>query len=67
MAAWKFDQVTFFCEEYNNFQDSKLILIIIDFKTFAILLLRQMNVGVFLVQQLIYVYYKRKTPLFFNH
>ena len=49
MAAYYFDQVTFSCEEYNNFHDSKLIFIIIDFKTFAMLLLRQLNFGVFLV------------------
>ena len=49
IATYKIDQVTFFCEEYNNFQDSKSIFVIIDFKTFPELLLRQLNFGEFLV------------------
>ena len=34
------------CDEFNNFQDSKLIFMISDFKTFPIMLLRQLNCGV---------------------
>ena len=35
-----------FREEYNNFQDSKSIFMISDFKIFPIMLLRQLNCGV---------------------
>ena len=39
-----FDQVTYACEEYNNFQDSKSIFMISDFKIIK-MLLRQLNFG----------------------
>ena len=38
-----------YCKEYSNFQDSKSIFMISDFKIFPIILLRQLNFGVFLV------------------
>ena len=38
-----------YCKEYSNFQYSKLISMISDFKIFPIILLRQLNFGVFLV------------------
>ena len=66
MAAQYFDQVIYVCHEYNNFQDSGSILMISDFKIFSIMLSRQVNFGTLSVQQLFYVYYKRKTPFFFN-
>ena len=50
-VALQFDQVTYVCEKYNNFQDSNSIFMISDFKIFPIMLLRQMNFGVLSVQQ----------------
>ena len=47
MVAQQFDQVTYLCEEYNNFQDSKSIFMISYFKIFPIMLLRKLNFGVF--------------------
>ena len=41
-----FWQVTYVCEEYNHFQDSKSIFMIGDFNIFPIMLLRQLNFGV---------------------
>ena len=38
-----------YCKEYSNFQYSKSIFMISDFKIFPIILLRQLNFGVFLV------------------
>ena len=40
-----FDQKTYVCEEWNNFQDSKLIFMISDFKFFSTMLLRHVNCG----------------------
>ena len=37
-----------------------------DFKVFPVILLRQLNFGISSVYQPFYVYYKGKTPLFFN-
>ena len=34
-----------------------------DFKIFSIMILKQLNYGVFSLYQLFYVYYKGKTPL----
>ena len=62
MVAQQFDQITH--EECNNFQDSKFLFIVSDFKIFPIRFLRQLNCGVVSVYQLFYVYYKGKTPLF---
>ena len=62
----QFHQITYVCEEYSNSQDSKSIFMITDFNIFSIMLLRQLNFSVLLVSQLFYVYYKGKTPLFFN-
>ena len=49
MVAQQFEQVTYVYKKYNNFQDSKSIFMISDFKTFPIMLLRQLNLGVFSV------------------
>ena len=59
-------QVTNVCEDCNNFQDSKPIFMINVFQIFPIMFLRQLNFDVLLVKQLFYVYYKGKTPLFYN-
>ena len=40
IVAQQFDQTIYVYEECNNFQDSKLIFMIIDFKVFPIMLLR---------------------------
>ena len=40
-----FDQKTYVCEEWNNFQDSKLIFMISDFKFFSTMLLGHVNCG----------------------
>ena len=61
-----FEQVAYVCDEFNNFQDSKLIFMISDFKTFPIMLSGQLNCGLMSVSQLFYVYFKGKNPLFFN-
>ena len=61
-----YDQVAYVCEEYNNFQDSKLIFMTSDFKHLPVMLLRHLNFSVLLVQQPFHVYYKGKTPFFFN-
>ena len=66
MVAQQFDQVTYVCEEHRNFQDSKSILMINDFKILPIILLRQLNFDILSVYQLLYIYYKGKSPLFFN-
>ena len=39
---------------------------VIDFKFFTIMLLRQLNFGVLPVEQLFYVYYKGRIPRAFN-
>ena len=44
-------QVTHVCQECSNFQDSKSIFIINDFKIFPIILWGQLNFGVLLVQR----------------
>ena len=44
VVQW-FDQVTYVCEKCNNFQDSKSIFMITDFKTSLVMLLRQLNFG----------------------
>ena len=46
MVAQQFDQITYVYNECNNFQDSKLIFRINDFKIFPIMLLKQLNCGV---------------------
>ena len=56
-------QVTYDC---NNFQDSKSIFMISDFKIFPVMFLRQLKFGANSVQYLFYIYYKEKTPLCFN-
>ena len=66
MVASQFDQVTYVCQECNNFHDSRSIFLKSDFKIFLIMLSRQLNFSVFLGQLLFYVYYKGKTPLFLN-
>ena len=66
MNAYQFDQLTNICKEYSKFHDSVSIFMMNDFKIFPIMLLRQLNLGELLVQQLFCVYYKGKTPLFFN-
>ena len=38
MVASKFEQITYICEEYNKFQDSKLIFMISDFEAFPAIL-----------------------------
>ena len=45
MVAQQFDQVTYVCERNGNFQDSKPIFMISDFKIFPKVLLRQLNFG----------------------
>ena len=57
-VAQQFDRVTFVCEKYSNFRDSKFISMISDFEVFAIMLLRERNFSVLSVQQLVVVYYK---------
>ena len=47
-VAWQFDQVTFVCEEYSSFQDSKLIFMISDFQIYPVKLLKQLNFDVLL-------------------
>ena len=42
MFAQQFDQIICVCDEYNNFQDSKFIYMISDFKIFPIMLLRHL-------------------------
>ena len=64
MVAKMFDQVTFFCEEYNKFQDSRSIFMISNFKIFPIIFFRQSNFDVLLAQYLLFVYYKATTSLF---
>ena len=64
LGYW-FDQVTFVCKECNNLQDSKSILMIIDFKIFPIMFLGQLNFDGLSIKQLFYVYCKGKTPLFY--
>ena len=46
MIASYFDQATYFCEEYNNFQNSGSMYLISDFKVFQIMLLRQLKFAV---------------------
>ena len=53
MVAQQFDQITYVYEECNTFQDSKLILMISDFKIFPIMLLRQLNCGVTAILRLL--------------
>ena len=62
MVDQQFDQVTFAGKEYNNFEDSKSVFMISDFRIFPIMLWKQLSFG----EQLFYVYYKVKTPLLFN-
>ena len=64
MVAQQFNQITYVYKECNNFQDSKLIFMIGDFRIFPIMLLRQLNCDVSSTQQLCYVDCKGKTPLF---
>ena len=45
MVAQQFHQITYVCNKCNNFQDSKQILMISDFKNFPIMLLKQLNCG----------------------
>ena len=45
MVAQQFHQITYVCNKCNNFQDSKQILMISDFKNFPIMLLKQLNRG----------------------
>ena len=45
MVAQQFDQFTYVCDEYSNFQGSKSIFMISDFKIFPIMLLKQLNCG----------------------
>ena len=63
MVAQKFDQVSYICKEYSNFQDSKPIFMISDFKIFPKMLLRQLNFGAFGTFSCLL---QRKNPLFFN-
>ena len=49
MFTQQFDQVTYVCGEYNNFQDSKSIFMISDFKILSRMLLQQLNFGVCIV------------------
>ena len=66
MNAQQFEQLTNDRKEYSKFHDSVSIFMINDFKIFPIILLRQLNLGALLVQQLFCVYYTGKAPLFFN-
>ena len=59
--AQQFDQLTYACEEYNNYKNSKSIFMISDFKVFPIMLLRQRKNSTKEKH-----YYKGKTPLFFS-
>ena len=43
MIAQQFDQVTYFCQEYSNFQDSKSIFMMSNFSIFPIMLLGPLN------------------------
>ena len=45
-GAQSFSSFTNVCEECNNFQDSRQIFMISDFKVFPKILLRQLNFGV---------------------
>ena len=59
--AQQFDQLTYACEEYNNYKNSKSIFMISNFKVFPIMLLRQRkNLTKEKHDQ------KGKTPLFFS-
>ena len=40
------EQVTYVCEECNNYQDLQSIFMISDYKIFSIMLLRELNLGV---------------------
>ena len=62
MVAWQCDQVTYVCEEYRNFQDSKSIFLTSDFKIFPILLLRQLNYWF----KSYFAFIQRENSLFFN-
>ena len=64
MAAYLFDQVTNVCQKNSDFQDSKPIFMISDFKIFPKMLLR-MNFGALSVWQLFYANSKEK-KLFFD-
>ena len=66
MVAQQFDHAIYVCEEQNNFQNSRSIYLIKNFKVFQIMLLRQLNFAVLSIQQLFYVYCKGQTPLFLN-
>ena len=46
MIAQYFDEATYFREEYNNFQNSRSLYLISDFKVFQIMLLRQLKFAV---------------------
>ena len=47
-GAQSFDQVTYVCEKYSNFQDLKSIFMNSDFKIFPIMISRQLNFGILL-------------------
>ena len=66
IAVQQFHRLTYVCRKCNNFQDSKFIFMGSNFKISPIMLLRQLNFGILVVQQLAYVDYKGKTPLPFN-
>ena len=59
-------EVTYVSKECSNFQDSKPIFMINDFKIFPKILLRHIKLGALSFQQLLDAYYKRRTPLVCN-
>ena len=66
MVAQQFDQVTYVCEEYNNFQDSKSVFMTSDFKFFPIMLLRQLNFGILSVYSYFTFVTKKKLQFSLN-
>ena len=59
-----FDQLTYVCKEYSNFQGSKPIFLIIDFKIFPKMLLRYFLMYCWFSSYFTLI--ERKTPLFFT-
>ena len=66
MVAQQFDQVTYIARDKIIFRIRNPYIQIFVISGFKIVLmfLRQLNFGVLLVEQLFFIYYKGKTPLF---
>ena len=45
IVAQPFEQVTYVCEKYNNFRDSRSIFMVSDYKVFPIMLMGLLNLG----------------------